>query len=542
MSHRTLRTLALCMAALMTTGCGYAFTKTNVTAQGVRPMMITRDSFQKIDLARELYAASAGLEDKEEDKAVEKSNREILRMAFEAFYKEPFEQTQRRNRVQERLLAASNERCGEYKTFLKQIDSETNLILGSITTAVAGAGAIVTGAGAARALSGIAAILTGVRAEFNEDYFHNKTIQVITDGLEAKRKETYDKILDSRKLDLTGYPVEAAVKDALTYHAECSLITGLEHAALSIERARNPGLEGAEKALLQARRLQAIMDAKPSEFLPLGLPGLGGTTLGFAALDPLRGAAALGGAGPLETYAASRRLLAHLTEGFSKRIEMVKAEIKEKEKDKATKTDPKVFDPLEERGKAARDYADAVLRTQLGAAAAAHDAKLRAIEVEIVATVDVARRADKQLALADQLLQSTAVISEVNRVIMAFRAALGRAEAELADKGKPGPDARIQAADERLRHLLGDLVKRRADHAAKLVDEAGPNAPKIQQKLATLVQQEGQTGVVELLKAKQQDVEKNVGDKAKFDVALQKFDATFKQVADTIKEILAKEA
>ncbi len=534
MRSHALKSLALCMMAVTATGCGFAFSKRNVTAQGVRPMIITGDSFQKIDLARELNPASPGLKEDETAEAASE-NRRILRAAFEAFYKDPFEQLQRRNRAQERLLAASNERCGEYKAFLKQIDAETNLILGSLTTAVAGAGAIVTGAATARALAGIAGILTGMRAEFNEDYFHNKTIQVITDGLEAKRKETYEKMLDARKLDMTGYPVEAAVKDAITYHAECSLIAGLEHAALSIERAQNPGLQGAEKALIQARRLQSIMEAKASDLFPLGVAQpLVGTSLAAGGIDLLRGATALGGAGPLETYAASRRQVAHLAAELTKRIEALKAEEK--------KPDSKIYDALATRVKTAGDYADAVLRTQLAAAAAAHDSKLRAIEVEIVATIDVAKRADRQSTFADELLKATPLISEITRLILAFRTAFNRAEVELQDKDKPSLDARIAAADERLRRLISDLVERRSDYASRLVAEASADAAgKLEAKLKAAVDKEGQKNIAGLLRARQQDLQKNVDDRDKFNTSLDDFEKVFKEIGAAIKEVLAKD-
>jgi len=114
---------------------------------------------------------------------------EVLNKAFNNFYKEMDAfgdsdgakriRKQRRNAIQEGIIAASNQRCGEYKKLLKALDSRANFVLGSLTTAIAGAGAIFTPASTVRALSGIASIVSGVRSEFNEDYFANQTIQVL---------------------------------------------------------------------------------------------------------------------------------------------------------------------------------------------------------------------------------------------------------------------------------------------------------------------------------------------------------------------------
>lgn len=261
---------SVCLAGLIMAGCASPSPfRQDLKVQGALPL-IQPESFEKIDLARELDPQSPalieGLYLKDEELA---QNRETLRKAFDRFYEDRKSVELRRNRMQERILAASNQRCGEYKKFLKQLDAGTNFFLGALTTVVAGAGAIVTGpATAVRALSGSASIVSGVKAEFNETYFQNKTIQVLTDGIEAKRKELYEKILEVREgKDIEEYTVEAAIKDAITYHDACSLIAGLEHAALSIERASNPGAEAAMKFM---EKLPGINNALQNAVSPKG--------------------------------------------------------------------------------------------------------------------------------------------------------------------------------------------------------------------------------------------------------------------------------
>ncbi|MCH9053272.1 MAG: hypothetical protein IIA72_19805 [Proteobacteria bacterium] len=223
--------------------------------------LIDRESFQKIDLAAVLTGGDMQLLETDESDVKRKN----LEKALKEFNKKIEEETTDdgkkwlRNRVQERILAASNQACAEFKRELKALDARVNFILGSLTTAVAGAGAIFSG-GTSQALSGIASIFSGVRAEFNEDYFKMLTIQVITDGLGKRRHEIYTKILVNRKNGLTEYPVERAIADAILYHDNCSLVAGLEQAALSIERAANPGINELKKLKEMEKVLRKIED------------------------------------------------------------------------------------------------------------------------------------------------------------------------------------------------------------------------------------------------------------------------------------------
>ena len=124
-----------------------------------------------------------------------------------------------------------------------------NTAAGITTTILAGAGAILTPVNTVRALSGAAAIVSGARAEFNQNYFANRTIQVLAQGFDTRRDRLYNKIIDRQKFDLSQYTVEAAVKDAAEYHNQCSLIAGLQEAAISIDRANNPGFDQLNETL-----------------------------------------------------------------------------------------------------------------------------------------------------------------------------------------------------------------------------------------------------------------------------------------------------
>ena len=115
-------------------------------------------------------------------------------------------------------------------------------------------------ASTARALSGAAAIVAGSRAEFNQNYFANRTIQVLAQGFDTRRDRLYNKIIDRQKFDLSQYPVEAAVKDAVQYHTQCSLIAGLQEAAISIDRANNPGFDQLNETLRKSETTRARVE------------------------------------------------------------------------------------------------------------------------------------------------------------------------------------------------------------------------------------------------------------------------------------------
>ena len=113
------------------------------------------------------------------------------------------------------------------------------------------AGAIATG-GASQALAAAASALSGVRAEFNQDYFSNLTVSVIASGIKLDRQEVYEQIVKyGQQNDVDKYSVEGAIKDALYYHGECSLIAGIEKAGDSVKLAADPGLDAVNRVLLK---------------------------------------------------------------------------------------------------------------------------------------------------------------------------------------------------------------------------------------------------------------------------------------------------
>lgn len=155
-----------------------------------------------------------------------------------------------RNAVQDRLIAASDQRCNVYLAYLQRHHAATSFTLGSLTTLLGGAGAVVSGVNTARALSGGASVISGTRAEYEQSYFLNSTTNMIAAGIRTRRAEIRDALdatrADTAKGAIGRYTVERAVADAMRYHGACSLIAGLEQTQITVNA--HAGLETALKA------------------------------------------------------------------------------------------------------------------------------------------------------------------------------------------------------------------------------------------------------------------------------------------------------
>ena len=177
-----------------------------------------------------------------------------------------------RNEVMHALVSVSNRKCGVYSAHLKTFDGQTNSLLSVLAIATGGIGGVVNAAGTARALSGASAIASGSRVALNDAWFSNQTIQVLVAGYE-KERSTFLRTMNQRQVcPITHYPVMAGIADAMQYHSQCSLITGLSAAAQAIERSDEPGLDVMRRQLVamaavagQAESLTNKLSATASE-------------------------------------------------------------------------------------------------------------------------------------------------------------------------------------------------------------------------------------------------------------------------------------
>lgn len=211
-------------------------TQKNYTAKGIGPAWESLSMSDRFDLALEQYQATESLYDSE--------------------------RRARRDRVQERLLWASVRACDEFKRIMYDRSTNYNFWLGAGSTVTGVLGSVFTPVSTVRSLSAASGILSGVRAEANDIYFQNLATQVITSGIDTKRADLYDRIVkEGRSKSTTVYPVQAAIKDAITYHSACHMITGFEVAQKAIERIDDPGLSQATRTMKRVGTLIAIQNA-----------------------------------------------------------------------------------------------------------------------------------------------------------------------------------------------------------------------------------------------------------------------------------------
>ena len=67
--------------------------------------------------------------------------------------------------------------------------------------------------------------------------------------------------------NLQAYPLEAAVKDAVFMDGLCSVVTGLDQAAASVDATNEPGLDAATRTLLRARLAKEALDLPRDQLL-----------------------------------------------------------------------------------------------------------------------------------------------------------------------------------------------------------------------------------------------------------------------------------
>jgi hypothetical protein len=154
-----------------------------------------------------------------------------------------------RNSVQDRLVAASNAICREYKSGLQQEHANVNLIFGGASTVLGGVGAMISAVGAARIFSGASAISSGLRAEYNQDLYAMLATEVVTKAIDKTRADALKDIDARQNSVLRNYTLERAIADAIEYHSRCSLVAGLQEAAAAVSQSDNVGLKALNQTL-----------------------------------------------------------------------------------------------------------------------------------------------------------------------------------------------------------------------------------------------------------------------------------------------------
>lgn len=162
-------------------------------------------------------------------------DRELQALAIGFENVDPKSAVIRRNLVQDRLRIAADDRCEEYKAIMLSKQARANFWLGTTSLLFGAAGAATSSVDIARAFSGTSALFTGVRSEYNQSYYLDKTINVLSKAIAQRQAEEWKVIDLRRKEPLTEYSILQALRDVSKYHAACSLTGALELADKAIE-------------------------------------------------------------------------------------------------------------------------------------------------------------------------------------------------------------------------------------------------------------------------------------------------------------------
>lgn len=264
------RMIVVALVIAFASGCGlnpkrYSVETSAVDAAGAF-QLIPRDEFEDIDLVRLLDPSGTAQAEADKDASRgkwdklspgQKIDAALLRYYLNHATKD--EQRTWRDRIQERILAASTQRCNAFKANLQRQFSRNNFLLGLGATISGVIGAVVPGVQASKYLAGAAGIFSGARAEWNQDFLANIAVNVIIDGIEQRQQEVYKQIvIAGQNKDISAYNVEAAIKDALFYHGQCSIMTGLRVASDAIKFTNDPGIDAATRILLKLNNAKKV--------------------------------------------------------------------------------------------------------------------------------------------------------------------------------------------------------------------------------------------------------------------------------------------
>ena len=167
-----------------------------------------------------------------------------------------------RNSIQDRLIAASNSICVEYKTNLKQAQANTNLNFGGASTILGGLGAIAQSADPARLYSGAAAMASGLRAEVNQNIYAMLAVEVITKAIDKTRGEVIREISVNQASVLTNYTLERAISDVVEYHGRCTILAGLQEAATAVSQSEDIGVRTLGRTLADLGQTTSVQLGK----------------------------------------------------------------------------------------------------------------------------------------------------------------------------------------------------------------------------------------------------------------------------------------
>lgn len=180
----------------------------------------------------------------------------------------------KRNEMQDYLKAISNQNCVQYKSNSLSTQSSIAFGLDATSTILATAAVLLKPVSTAKALAGSSAALNGIQSQVSENFYREKTFEVITRAINIRRKELWANIERRRMDDAKSsneripYSVNRAIADAVEFNSACSLIEGFE----MLDQSVSGHEEQVDKAVEKVTNPEAESNNKAAGLLPISPP------------------------------------------------------------------------------------------------------------------------------------------------------------------------------------------------------------------------------------------------------------------------------
>lgn len=288
-TKRLLPAICLAVASVVLSGCSAIPAKSNnkwsefsnkVDAHGALPVMHHEfDLLPFVEMLEGVENSATCIQ--------RKSNGEFEPISYQCATKKFYDRTRplpepsqrlERNRIQEHILAISEDRCNAYKRYLRYDQSMSNFWLGFGSTLAGGFGALSNSLSAAKTFSAFGGVLSGINAEYNQAFYGNLFYSVITKAIDEQRRDAYRQIQTyGQSRSLSDYPLEAAIKDAILYDGTCSAVSAMEYAEKAVQLVNDPGMDGMMRYLLKANQSRYILQNNVKDINELKMAGVTST-------------------------------------------------------------------------------------------------------------------------------------------------------------------------------------------------------------------------------------------------------------------------
>jgi hypothetical protein len=168
---------------------------------------------------------------------------------------------QERNNAIAVLFAASDDMCQAHLKTIFGNDASFNIVTGSLATLLSGTATVVAPATAKSIFAGLSTFANAERSLVNETVYKNMIVTAVTQKIREARDTRMATMIPSNfGKSMSDYPMQAALRDVMTYHYTCSFMLGLERA---LQEGTQPSADAQSAKLEQTKQtLEAYRDSR----------------------------------------------------------------------------------------------------------------------------------------------------------------------------------------------------------------------------------------------------------------------------------------